>query len=346
MSIVPAIPSLRPLYALNVLLATLSGIGLLLPIRLAITLRGVVASDGPTTIITAPNDAVISKLPQEGQRYANGALLFRFEQPLFTEDVEARRRELSDIQQRLRQSRQECNQRLKAAQDRLTEVRQIDSLNSEAYAKQLISRLQMFQYRNSVNTAVRDLDEIKASCRQEQAQLHSDNLAVQTRLRREQVSQQFLGTLTATDDGSVYAINVKLGQRVRAGEILARFVRSSQSVANLRIVSADRPFVRVKQTFDVSSPTYSFLPSPPSQRCIVDTITPDLIPSNSGLADKIGDGSEALSYLLRCRFTQPVDKGSYPLLIGMDITAKAAGNEVTLSQLLLKGYRTTLRQGN
>lgn len=346
MSIVPAVPSLRPLFALNLLLALLSAIGLLLPIRLAITLRGVMASDGPTTIMTAPNDAIVSRLPREGQRYNDGAVLFQFQQPLFHEDTEARRRELSDIRQRLNQSRLECSRRIKAAEQRLDEVKKIDSLNAEAYEKQLISRLQMFQYRNAVNTASRDLDEVRSSCRQEQAQLHSDDLAAQTRLRREQVSQQFLSTITATDNGSVYAINVKLGQRVRTGDILARFVRSNQSIASLRIMSADRPFVRVGRSFDVTSPTYSFLPNPPAYRCLVDTITPDLIPSANTSVDKSLEGSDPSSYLLRCRFAEPVDQGTTPLLIGMDITAKAAGNDVTLFQLLLKGYRSAMRQSS
>ena len=53
MSLVPPIPSLRPLLWLNIGLAVLSGVGLFLPIKLSISLHGVVVSDGPTTVLTA-----------------------------------------------------------------------------------------------------------------------------------------------------------------------------------------------------------------------------------------------------------------------------------------------------
>jgi hypothetical protein len=343
MSLVPDIPSLRPLYWLNLGLALLSGSGLLLPIRLAISLRGVMASDVPTTVITAPNDAVVSELPREGATYPKGGLLFRFQQPLLSEDIQARRRELTDLKQRLDQSRSDCNLSLAAAKHRLDEAQQMDQLNYEAYKQQAISRLQLFQYRNILNSISRELDDTRARCRQEQAGLRSEILAAQDRLGREQVSQKFLTTITASDDGAVYAITVKPGQRIQAGEVLARFVRSSRSLAHLRIVSSDRPFVRVGQAFDVTSPTYSFLPNPPSRRCLVDTITPDLI-STGGAITAAGSSSDPQSYLLRCRFPVPAGQTPYPLLIGMDIVARTAGTNVTMFQLLLKGYRSAVEK--
>ncbi|MGB7565036.1 MAG: hypothetical protein WBM08_09810 [Prochlorococcaceae cyanobacterium] len=343
MTIVPAIPSLRPLYWLNLCLALLSGIGLALPIRLAISLRGVMASDVPTTVITAPNDAVVSQLPREGASYAKGGLLFRFQQPLLSEDIQARRRELADLKQRLTQSRSDCNLSLAAAKKRLEEAQQMDRLNYEAYSQQAISRLQLFQYRNLLNSIARELEDSRAKCRLEQAQLRSDILASQDRLGREQVSQKFLTTLTASDEGAVYSITVKSGQRVQAGEVLARFVRSNRSVAQLRIGSSDRPFVQVGRAFEVTSPTYSFLPNPPDRLCLVDTITPDLI-SAGGAITAAGSSSDPQSYLLRCRFTEPAGHGPYPLLIGMDIVARTAGTDVTMFQLLIKGYRSAVQK--
>jgi hypothetical protein len=341
MSLVPAIPSLRPLYWLNLCLALLSGIGLVLPIRLAISLRGVMASDGPTTVITAPNDAVISQLPREGNTYSKGGLLFRFQQPVLSEDIQARRRELADLKQRLTQSKSDCNLSIASAKHRLDEAQEMDRLNSEAYSQQAISRLQLFQYRNLLNSIARELEDIRTKCRQEQAELKSSILSSQDRLGREQISQKFLTTISAPDEGSIYAIAVKLGQRIQAGDVLARFVRSSSAVAELRIGSSDRPFVQVGRAFDVTSPTYSFLPNPPARRCLVDTITPDLIAAG-GSATATGSSSDSLSYLLRCRFEKAAGHGAYPLLIGMDVVARTAGTDVTMFQLLLKGYRSAI----
>ena len=157
------------------------------------------------------------------------------------------------------------------------------------------------------------------------------------------VTGQSLLTTIVTDEGAVYAITVKPGQRVQAGEVLARFVRSSRSVAHLRIGSSDRPFVQLGRAFDVTSPTYSFLPNPPARRCLVDTITPDLI-STGGAITAAGSSTDPQSYLLRCRFPVPAGQGPYPLLIGMDIVARTAGTDVTMFQLLLKGYRSAVQK--
>lgn len=337
MAILPPIPSLRPLVWLNVTLAVLSGVGLFLPIKLAISLRGLVVSDGPTTVITVPNEGVVLEVPREGIIYSKATTLFRFQQPLLQEDLQARRRELADLQQRLAEGKAACKHSLAAAQSRLSEAQEMDRLNTQAYAQQTISRLQLYQYRNSVSVAVRDLDDIRSRCRQEQSQLRSDALAAQDRLHRAQVSQQFLNILTAPDEGMVYAVTVRPGQRVQAGQELARFVRSNRSVADLRLVSTDRPFVQVGRAFEVSSPTYAFMSSPPSRRCLADTITPDLISSSAP-----GAAMEAQAYQLRCRFTEPAAKGAYPLLIGMDVVARTSGADVSLFQLMLKGYRASV----
>ena len=342
MTIVPDIPSLRPLYWLNLCLALLSGIGLALPIRLAISLRGVMASDVPTTVISAPNDAVVLQLPREGATYSKGGMLFRFQQPLLSEDIQAHRRQLADLKQRLDQSLSDCNLNLAAAKQRLEEAQEMDRLNYEAHTQQAISRLQLFQYRNILNSISRELDDTRAKCRQEQAELRTEILASQDRLGREQVSQKFVTNITASDEGAVYAITVKPGQRVQAGEVLARFVRSSRSVAHLRVGSTDRPFVRVSQAFEVTSPTYSFLPNPPARRCLVDTITPDLI-SIGGAITAAGSSTDSQSYLLRCSFPVPASQAPYPLFIGMDIVARTAGTDITMFQLLIKGYRSVVQ---
>ena len=337
MAILPPIPSLRPLIWLNVGLAILSALGLFLPIKLAISLRGLMVSDGPTTVITAPNDGVVQEVPREGIVYTKAATLFRFQQPLLQEDLQARRREVADLKQRLAESQSACRRSLGDLENRLNEAQEMDRLNTEAYAKQAISRLQLFQYRSSVSAAVRDLDETRTRCRQEQSQLHSDGMAAEDRLSRGQVSQQFLSNLTAPDEGTVYAITAKPGQRIQAGQELARFVSSSRSIAELRLVSSDRPFVHVGHAFDVTSPTYAFMPSQPVRRCLAETITPDLVrPSDPGSAM----GAEA--YLLRCRFREPAAQGAYPLLIGMDLVARTAGTDVSLFQLMLKGYRASI----
>ena len=215
MTIVPDIPSLRPLYWLNLCLALLSGIGLALPIRLAISLRGVMASDVPTTVISAPNDAVVLQLPREGATYSKGGMLFRFQQPLLSEDIQAHRRQLADLKQRLDQSLSDCNLNLAAAKQRLEEAQEMDRLNYEAHTQQAISRLQLFQYRNILNSISRELDDTRAKCRQEQAELRTEILASQDRLGREQVSQKFVTNIIASDEGAVYAITVKPGQRVQ-----------------------------------------------------------------------------------------------------------------------------------
>lgn len=344
MLFISPIPSLRPLIRLNILLAVVGVIGCLMPIRLAISLQGVISSDGPTTLISAPNDAVVSSLPKEGQHYTKSAILFRFEQPLLAEKLIASQMEIRDLEQRIKQGQIECSNRIKSAKSRLTDAKNIDNMNTEAFHKQLISQLQLFQYRNAMNTAIRDLDEVTTLCRKEQAELHSAYLSNKSSLRRERISQDFLSTLSAPSDGSIYSIAVKVGQRVRNGDTLARFVRSNQSIAHLWISSADRPFVKVGRIFDVTSPTYSFVATQPVYPCLVETITPDLVERHNNSAVGTSEESIRTSYMIRCRFKSSVDKGPYPLLIGMDIRAKASSNVVTLFQLLLKGYRATLSQ--
>jgi len=343
MTIVPNRPSLRPLYCLNLSLGLLSGIGIVLPIRLSISLRGVMASDLPTTVITAPNDAVVSQLPREGKNYSKEELLFRLEQPLLSEDIQGNRRALTNLKQRQDQRRSDCNLTLAKAKQRLADAQQTYQLNYQAYLQQAISKLQLFQYRNTMNTISIELDDSRNKCHQEQAELGSEILASQDRLSRQLVSKNFLTTLKASEDGAVYSITVKPGQRIQAGAVLARFVRSSRSVAHLRIQSSDRPFVTVGRDFEVTSPTYSFLPNPPARLCLVETITPDLL-ATSGSNDAADSSSTSQSYLLRCRFPVPAGQGPYPLLIGMNIVARTAGTDVTMFQLLIKGYRAAVEK--
>lgn len=341
MSALPPIPSLRPLIWLNSVLAIFSSIGFFLPLKLAISLRGLMVSDGPTTVISAVNDGVVLEVPREGVNYSKGAILFRFQQPLMQENLQARQREVSDLRLRLEASRSACKASLLEAERQVREAKDMNQMTTKAYERQAISRLQLFQYRSSLSDAVRDLDAIRSRCRQEQSQLRTDQLAAEDRLSQSKISQQFLNFLSAPDQGSIYAINVKPGQRVQAGQELARFVSSSRSVAELRLLSADRPFVQVGRVFDVTSPTYAFLPSPPVRSCNVETISPDLMNIS-----KSGSATEPQTYLLRCHFAKPASIGSYPLLIGMDLLAHSAGVDVSLFQLMLKGYRASVNRAS
>lgn len=71
--------------------------------------------------------------------------------------------------------------------------------------------------------------------------------------------------------------------------------------------------------------------------CRLVSITPDLANASTDASNY----NESI-YLLRCQFSQPTLDVPYPFLIGMDLTARASGAQVSLFQLLLKGYRATV----
>lgn len=337
MTLLPAAPSVRPLILINAALALTCGIALFVPIKLAVSLRGAIVSDGPSTVMVAPHEGIVLEVPPEGASYSKGTSIFRLQQPVMQEDLQASRREVADLKQRLAESNAACKRSIAAAEGRLTEARAMDKLNTQAYTQQAISRLQLYQYRNSLFAAVRDLDDTQSRCRQEQSQYRGDLLSAQDRLGRAQIAQQFQNVLTAPDNGTVYGISVKPGQRVQAGQEIAKFSRSTDAIAELRLKSAERPFVQVGRTFQITSPTYAFMPVPPVRYCSADTITPDVLtPSGSFPA------VDEQVYLLRCSFPERVTTGSYPFLIGMEIIGRTSGSDVSLFQLMLKGYRSTV----
>jgi multidrug efflux pump subunit AcrA (membrane-fusion protein) len=337
MATLPSIPSLRPLVILNVTLGAVAGIGLFLPINLAVTLQGVMVSSGPTISIVVPTDAIVTDIPSEDLSYSQGSLLFRFRQPLTQTDLESNKRELEDLRTRLAEANKACKGSIADSERRLTEAQLMDRLNTNAYTEQAISRLQLSQFRSSLYNATRDLDDIKSRCRQEQSQLRSDIRASQDQYEYSLASERFQNILSAPSEGNVYAITVKSGQRVKAGQEIARFISSRSSIAELRLISTERPFVQLGTVFDVTSPTYAFMPTPPTRICQTKTITPDLISNANSISS-----DQSSVYVLRCQFIQPASEGSAPFLIGMDLVARTAGVTTSLFQLLLKGYRSTL----
>lgn len=336
MAILPPLPNFRLLAGVNTALALISLTSLFLPIKLSITLVGAIVSDGPTTAILAPNEGVVVEVPREGSNVLDGDSIFRLKQPVQQEDLNAKIREVADLNKRLDASKSACKQSAMAATIRLREANEMDRLNSIAFSQQAISRLQLYQYRNSLYIAKKDLDDVQTRCRQEQSQLHSDILAAQDRLGRSRISLNFQNILTAPANGTVFGITVKPGQRVQPGQEVAKFTRASRLMAELRLKSSERPFVQVGSRFEITSPTYSFLPTPPVHYCRAETITPDIV-SSSGSTPS----NESQFYLLRCPFTVQISSGQYPFFQGMDVTARASGADVSLFQLMIKGLRAS-----
>jgi biotin carboxyl carrier protein len=332
---IPQIPKLRPLYILNISLGAVAGIGLFLPISLAITLHGVMVSTEPTASIIVPRDSIVTGIPREGIAYPKGSQLFLFRQPLIQTDLESNKRELDDLLARLADAQNACRDSIAASQQRVTEAKEMDRLNAQAYANQAISRLQLSQLRNTLFTAVRDLDEIKSTCRREESQLRSDIRGSQDSYKHAVASEHYENLILAPSEGNVYSVSVKPGQRVKAGQEVARFISSRSSKAELRLINAERPFVKLGTIFQITSPTYSFMTTPPVRTCQTKTITPDLISR--------ADSSQRSSiYVLNCEFMHSASEGPAPLLIGMDLVARTSGVTTSLFQLMLKGYRSTL----
>ena len=164
--------------------------------------------------------------------------------------------------------------------------------------------------------------------------MQSEILSFQTNLSSATAKSEFVQSIAAPADGSVFTLTVKSGQRVREGEILAKFTASGSTVAILRIGSEDRPFVTLGSLYEVSSTAYNFLALVPQRPCRISTISPDVVRESS-----VDTPIKTSSYIAFCRFFTPPYKGQYPLLPGMEVQARGISVDSTLAQLLLSGYR-------
>ncbi|MEB3334042.1 MAG: HlyD family efflux transporter periplasmic adaptor subunit [Cyanobacteriota bacterium] len=340
MAYIPPIPSLKSVTALNLVLGVVCCIGLVIPIRLTISVRGVVTSTTPTNQLSAPSDSVVSHVPEEGRVYDKDQLLFRFSQPVAAEDVSGTRVEIDDLTLRIARHREDCKRSEALARQRLQDAEDLYALNEEAYRQEAISKLNLYQYRQSRSSAAQDLEQVRSSCSQQIDDLRSQLINSQGVLRKLQASQAFHGELVAPERGLIYELTVKPGQRVRSGDVLARFAGSAPVMVTLLVPSLERPFVQVGSRFDVTSPAYSFLPTQPKHSCLIATISPDLV-VQAGQPDASSQVSQP-KYEARCQFDGPVVGGGTPFLVGMEVTAQSTGTQLSLFQLLLKGYRRSL----
>ena len=75
----------------------------------------------------------------------------------------------------------------------------------------------------------------------------------------------------------------------------------------------DRPFVRVGDTFLITSDAYQLLRNPPIRECKISSISPDSYVSD----DDSQTGKSILSYQAQCQFDESPLTGDYPFLVGM-----------------------------
>lgn len=340
MPYIPPIPSLRSVTALNLVLGVVCLIGLVIPIRLTISVRGVVTTSSPTMQLSAPTDSLIAQIPEEGRLYNKNQLLFRFAQPVAAEDLSGTRAEISDLKLRISSHMKDCKRSESLARQRLHDAEELYALNEQAYLQEAISKLNLFQYRTARTSAAQDLEQIRSTCNQQIDDLRTQLINRQTSLRKLQASEEFQGELVAPDRGLIYELTAKAGQRVRGGEVLARFASSTPVSVLLLIPSVDRPFVQIGSRFDVTSPSYSYLPAQPKHSCLITTISPDIV-AQASQPDATSPATQP-RYEARCQFDSPVVGGATPFLVGMEVIGQGTGTQINLFQLLLKGYRRGL----
>jgi biotin carboxyl carrier protein len=322
---------------LVILLFSTAGI-LFIPFSLALSFTGKLASDGPTNEVKAPSDSIVSIIAPENQLLKSGNALFKFHQPSIKADINIIKEQLKTTEEQIKISLKECDKLTVILDETFEHAKQTFALKNNAFKLDAISRLNLLSARSELNHLNREIAQHEQSCLREQKKLMGEKNILEKELDKQLSINRFTETVMAPTDGYLHRINVKIGQHVAAGELLASYTSQGTAGATLMIPLRDRPFVQVGDTFLITSDAYQLLRNPPIRACKIRSISPDSFVSD----DDKEMGKAALSYQAQCQFDKSPLSGDYPFLVGMSLNGSATSIKASLVQILLEGYRRLL----
>lgn len=331
---IPSVPRLIYLRIYLAISVCLTAVAFSFPIRLSLAFKGTISANGPTTPLESITDGTISQLPDEGVIIPSDHILFTFQQPVITADLDVLRVQERDFQQRLNQSEHQCKVLIDTSLRAIANAKRTYSLYERAYQQQAISQVALLSHRDAIDQADQQLEQQRGQCLRDNNSLKSQLTVTREQINKQISAVRFQQELRAPVKGSVHGLTVKAGQRVFKGQVLGQFTAVGSTGARLSLPAQDRPFVSIGQSFNIYSPAYAFLVKQPERRCTIDSITPDVVASSSPSLPPV-----APSYIANCHFQAlPLD-GAYPLLVGMDVDAYGTSTYASLFQLILQGYR-------
>ena len=311
---------------------------LFVPFSLSLSFTGKLASDGPTNEIKAPSDSIISTIAKENKLLKSGTALFRFDQPSVKADINIIKEQLTATKEQIKISLRECNRVLAVLHENLRNTQQTYTLKKNAYKLNAISQLNLLSARSALDNLNHEIAQHSQSCESEQKKLSGEKNILAKELEKLLTIDRMTEKVTAPTDGLLHRVLVKERQHVTAGQLLASFTSQGTAGATLIIPLKDRPFVRVGDTFLITSNAYQLLRNPPIRECSINSISPDSYTSE----DNNQTGKATLSYQAQCQFDESPLTGDYPFLVGMSLNGSATSIKASLVQILLEGYRRLL----
>ena len=335
---IPNLPN-RKAFRLYLLILLISTTGtLFIPFSLALSFTGILASDGPTKEIKAPTDSSITEIATENKLLQTGEMLFRFNQQKVKAEISVIHEQLKSIEDRIKISVKECQSVRNVLDESLEHASQTFALKKYAFQLEAISQLNFLSARREINVLKREIARHEQECTSEERKLVGERNILLKELEKQNTINSTTEIVVAPTNGYLHRVNVKEGQYVTEGEILASYTSQGTAGATLLIPLIDRPFVRVNDTFLITSDAYQLLRKPPIRQCTITSISPDSFMSR----EKDEFGKESLTFQAQCEFEESPMTGDYPFLVGMSLNGSATSVKASLIQILLDGYRRLL----
>jgi len=332
---IPKVPKLTTL-RIYVSIAFLGGcVAFLTPISLSLNLTGKIASNGPSTEIKTTLESIVNYIAEENKLIKSGEVLMKFSQPSLKADINITKTELNSIESQIKTSLRECSLVEQVLKRNIAHANESYNLKKKAFELETISKLNLLTARRELDDLYRQIAIHQQRCVQDEEKLMGDKIVLEKQLDKQISTNELSETITAPTNGYLHRVNIKKGQQVSAGQILALFTSEGTAGANLIIPLKDRPFVQVSDTYLITSDSYQIFNNPPVRQCIISSISPD---SFSG-----DQSNRSLSYEVafeaQCEFLESPLQGEYPFLVGMRVNGSATSVKSNLVQLLLEGYR-------
>lgn len=335
---IPNLPNRKTFRLYLVILLCSTAGTLFIPFSLALSFTGKLASDGPTNDIKAPSNSIIYEIAEQNKLLKSGAALFRFDQPRIKADINIVKEQLIATEEQIKISLRECNKVRDVLIETLKHGKEKFTLKENAYELNAISQLNLLSARSELDSLNRELAKHDQNCLSDQKKLLGEKNILEKELEKQMSINRVTAIVTAPTDGYLHRVLVKTSQQVAAGELLASFTSPGTAGASLIIPLRDRPFVRVGDTFLITSDAYQLLRNPPIRECKINSISPD-----SYVIDNEGEtGKASLSYQAQCQFDESPLTGDYPFLVGMSLNGSATSVKASLMQIFLEGYRRLL----
>ena len=335
---IPQLPSLTTLRIYLLILVLGSAGAFLIPFSLSLNFSGKMASDGPSNEIKASVDSVVSEIATENKLLSLGDSLFKFDQPDITADINITKTRLASVEKQIDTSSAECSKVKKILNQNLDHAKQSFALKKIAFELETISQLNLLAARKELDELNREIAVHQQSCNEESNRLMGEKNILAKELDK-QISKNILTeVISAPANGYLHRVSVKSGQQISAGQVLGLFTSEGTAGAKLLIPLKDRPFIKVGDTYLITSDAYQILSNPPIRKCTIIAISPDSFNSNQDSDVNSND----LAYQAQCKFLDSPLTGDYPFLVGMSVNGSAASVKATLVQILLEGYRRLL----